>query len=129
MNIILNIILTGTIMVIIDYFYLSYVSKYFNMMLTNIQGSSIKLDFISAALCYLTLVFGIYYFIISRNESVLNAMILGWIIYFVYEFTNKAIIKKWSWMSVIIDGVWGGFLFGITTMLVYYLNGIKIRFI
>lgn len=116
-------------MIILDYFYLSYVSKYFNMMLINIQGSPIKLDYLSASLCYLTLVFSVYYFIISRNESIFNAMMLGWVIYFVYEFTNKAIIKNWSWMSVIIDGVWGGLLFGLTTMIVYYINGKRYRFI
>lgn len=129
MIVLYNVLLIGVIMIILDYFYLSYVSKYFNMMLINIQGSPIKLDYLSASLCYLTLVFSVYYFIISRNESIFNAMMLGWVIYFVYEFTNKAIIKNWSWMSVIIDGVWGGLLFGLTTMIVYYINGKKYRFI
>lgn len=110
-------------MTILDYLYLSNVGGFFNKMINNIQGSDLKLDLLPAILCYFTLVFGLYYFIIRRNESILNAMLLGWIIYLVYELTNKAIIKNWSWMAVIIDGVWGGLLFGLTTFITYKIIG------
>ena len=49
-------------------------------------------------------------------------MFLGWFVYLVYEFTNKAIMTKWYWTSVIIDGTWGGILFGLTTFLYYKLR-------
>ena len=41
---------------------------------------------------------------------------------FFIEFTNKAIMPKWNWTSVIIDGTWGGILFGLTTFLYYKLR-------
>ena len=39
----------------------------------------------------------------------------------VYETTNKAIFNKWTWSTVLIDGLWGGILFGLTTFLTYRL--------
>jgi uncharacterized membrane protein len=33
----------------------------------------------------------------------------------VYELTNMAIIKKWNYTTVLLDGVWGGILFALTT--------------
>lgn len=113
-------------MTVVDYLYLSNVGHYFNKMITKVQGSELKLELVPASLCYFTLVFGIYYFIIRRHESILNSMLLGWVIYLVYELTNKAIIKNWSWMAVIIDGLWGGVLFGLTTVIMYKLMGKKI---
>ena len=52
----------------------------------------------------------------------MDAFILGILIYGVFELTNKGIFKNWNWMMVLYDGLWGGILFSITTMLVYKLE-------
>ena len=39
----------------------------------------------------------------------------------VYETTNKAILKKWTWFTVLLDGIWGGILFATTTFIIYKL--------
>ena len=44
-----------------------------------------------------------------------DASILGWVIYGVYESTNLAVFKKWDLKTVLVDGIWGGILFGLTT--------------
>jgi uncharacterized membrane protein len=67
------------------------------------------------------LVFGIYYFIIRTKKPVLDAFLLGAVIYMVYETTNKAILKNWSWKTVALDGVWGGILFALVTVIAYKL--------
>jgi uncharacterized membrane protein len=126
-NMVYDVLLIGVIMVVVDAVYLSLFANFFKKMVLSIQGSPLKMDYLAASLCYLVLVFGLYYFIVSRKETILNAMLLGWVVYFVYEFTNKAILNKWSWMAVLIDGVWGGLLFGLTTLLVYSINGTKIK--
>lgn len=128
MNKLIEFILIGIIFVLIDSVYLKSISKYFNYQLQIVQGSNLKLEPISAVLCYLVLICSIYYFIISRNAKILDAMLLGWSIYLVYELTNKAIISKWSWKTVLLDGIWGGILFGLTTIIVYYFTNRKIKF-
>lgn len=126
-NMVYDVLLIGVIMVVVDAMYLSGFANFYKNVIMSVQSSPLKMNYLAASLCYLVLVFGLYYFIVSRKETILNAMLLGWVVYFVYEFTNKAILNKWSWMAVLIDGVWGGLLFGLTTLLVYAINGTKLK--
>ena len=76
------------------------------------------MNFLSTLLCYIFLIFGINYFIIKPNRSIKDAFLLGIIIYGVFETTNKSLFSKWSWLTVIIDTLWGGILFALTTFVV-----------
>ena len=62
------------------------------------------------------------YFILKQRRSVMDAFILGIVIYGVYETTTYALLKKWSIQTVMIDTLWGGILFGLTTYLTYKLR-------
>ena len=55
--------------------------------------------------------------IMSQHDSVLDAAILGWIIYGVFETTNAAIFKDWDLFSIIVDTTWGGILYALTTFI------------
>ena len=112
---------TIIVLLVLDFIYLSLVSNHFNDLLVNIQGSKLQMKYIPALFAYIFIVFGLYYFIIRDNRSIFDAMLLGWVIYAIYEFTNMAIIKNWSWKTVAIDGIWGGLLFGLTTYIVKLL--------
>jgi uncharacterized membrane protein len=122
-----DILISAIVMVVIDYFYLSSVSNYFNNLLLKIQNEKIKLDYSAAILCYIFLVFGLYYFVLKNNRPVKDAFFLGLIIYMVYEATNKAIFKNWDWKTVFMDGIWGGILFAITTFLTYKIKNYKLK--
>ena len=121
-NLLINLLTLSVIMAVVDALFLNTVSPIFNKMLTQIQGSPISLEPISTVLCYIVLVAGLYYFIIKDKKPILDAMFLGWFVYLVYELTNKAIMTKWQWTAVLIDGTWGGILFGLTTFLYYKLR-------
>jgi uncharacterized membrane protein len=95
---------------------------YFQKQVVKVQGSPLKMNFLGAALCYIFLIFGINYFIIKPHKSVSDAFLLGIIIYGVYETTNYALLKNWSILTVIIDTLWGGILFAITTYIVNLLR-------
>lgn len=119
-----NIIILFLIFTIIDFIYLSLLSTHFSNLVKKIQGSEMKFRIIPAIFCYLFLVFGLYYFIIRKNNNYIDAAILGWVIYGVYETTNATILKDWDIFSVIIDTLWGGILYGSTTFL--YQNVLKL---
>jgi uncharacterized membrane protein len=102
-------------MVVFDYVYLSLMKGYFTNQVKIIQGSPLKLNFLATAICYIFLILGLNYFIIKPRRSVQDAFLLGLVIYGVYETTNWALFSKWSPISVIIDTLWGGILFGATT--------------
>ena len=118
-NEIFKILIVGVLFVVIDALYLTSISGYFNKQIRAIQNAPIKLDMVATAICYAFLVFGIYYFVIREKRSPLDAFFLGAVIYMVYETTNKAILKDWKWMTVALDGVWGGILFALVTFLSY----------
>ena len=113
-----KLLISAIIFVLIDSVYLNFIKSYFDKQITRVQGSPIKLNYLAILLCYIFLIFGINYFIIKPNRSVQDAFFLGLIIYGVYETTNMALFAKWSWLTVLIDTLWGGILFALTTFIV-----------
>ena len=99
-----------------------FAESIFEKQISSIQGSPLRINMYGAILCYIVLVFGINYFILSANKSVLDAFILGIVIYAVYETTNLALFKKWSPYIVVLDTIWGGVLFALTTYIVKQLK-------
>lgn len=116
-HIIKSFIIIGLIMGILDYMYLSSISNMFKKMLYRIQSSNLSLKLVPTILCYIFLIFSILYFIIIKNGNIFDAFILGISIYAVYELTNYATIESWSLELVLIDTIWGGILFSLTTFL------------
>jgi uncharacterized membrane protein len=120
----LQYLLTAVIFVILDGFYLNLIKGYFNKQVKSIQGSDIEINIIATGLVYVILIYGLNYFIIKKNKSAKEAALLGFFIYAVYEFTNLALFKNWSVLTVIIDTMWGGILFGLTTTIVYKIKNV-----
>lgn len=117
-----DILLSGILFVMIDSIYLTSISGYFNEQIQMIQGSPLVLHLGATALSYIFLILGLYYFILREKKPVKDAFIFGLVIYMVYEATNKAIIQKWKWTTVLLDGVWGGILYALTTYAVYQVQ-------
>jgi uncharacterized membrane protein len=119
-----QIILSAIIMLILDLVYLSTLSGFYNTIIKNVQGEKISFNIIGAIIAYLCLIYGINYFILNKPKtSLVDAFILGIVIYGTYEGTNYAIIKKWSPYAVLIDTLWGGILF---TLVTYFTRKIMI---
>jgi len=115
-------LVSAIVFITIDFIYLNVIKDYFDNQIKLVQGSSIKINYLGAALCYILLIVGINYFIIKPRKSVSDAFLLGIVIYGVYETTNYALLKNWSILTVIIDTLWGGLLFASTTYIVNLLR-------
>jgi uncharacterized membrane protein len=115
----LSLLISAILFVSIDFIYLYSIKDYFNSQIKKVQGSVIKPNLLGVVLTYVFLIFGLNYFIISKKRSILDAFLLGIVIYAVYEFTNLALFKNWSILTTIMDTTWGGILFALTTYLVY----------
>ena len=109
--------LLGSIFVIVDFVFLYLMSSNFQTMIKKIQGSRLTLKLIPTVACYIILISSLYYFIIYKKGTLLDAFLLGFFIYGVYETTNMAILKDWDIYVGLIDLTWGGFLFLITIYL------------
>ena len=115
-------LISAIIFLSLDSLYITLSKSYFMKQIQNVQGSAVKMNFLGAAICYVFLIFGINYFIIKPRKSVTDAFLLGLVIYGVYETTNYAIFKKWTFLTVVIDTLWGGILFALTTYIVTILR-------
>ena len=120
-----NLLISGIVMLALDYIYLTNSHAYFNPLIKNIQGSDIKLRIMPAIFCYFFLVYGLNFFIIDENKTPDEAFILGVVIYGVYETTNYAILNNWEPKAVIMDTMWGGILFYLTAYFTYNLKSRK----
>jgi uncharacterized membrane protein len=108
-------LISAITLVSIDYLYLFMIKGYFENQIKKVQGTPLKTNLLPIAFCYIFLIFGINYFIIKPKRSVQDAFLLGLVIYGVYETTNWALFTNWSPITVLIDTLWGGILFAITT--------------
>jgi uncharacterized membrane protein len=102
-------------MLLLDSIYLTTFTSFFNNIVLQIQGSKIKFKIVGGILCYMFLIFGLNHFIINAKKPLLEAFLLGIVIYAVYETTTYTILDKWPLSAVIIDTLWGGILFTLTT--------------
>jgi len=109
-----KILLIIVILFIIDVPMLTYFNK--DMYQANLKGiNNGELNFsglkiVSAIICYLIMGFGIYYFSV-KEKNLMNALILGFVVYGVYNTTNFATMNKYSLKVSIIDTLWGTVLF------------------
>ena len=117
-----RLLISAIIFVCLDAVYLHLFKDYFGKQVQAVQGTKIEFNLLAAIICYIFLIIGLNYFIIRPRRSVNDAFLLGIVIYGVYETTNWTIFKKWSPLSVIIDTLWGGTLFGLTT---FIMRGFK----
>ena len=111
----------AVVLISVDFLYLNLIKGYFGNQIKMVQGSPMELNYGGAILCYFFLAIGIYYFILQPRKRIVDAFLLGILVYGVYETTNRALFKNWTWMTVAIDTLWGGILFALTTYIVYFL--------
>lgn len=105
-------------LVAIDFAYLGVIKGHFARQIAAVQGSPMVVNLFGAIITYVFLIFGINYFIIQPGRSAQDAFLLGLVVYGVYDFTNLALLSKWQLTTAVIDTLWGGTLFYLTTKLV-----------
>jgi uncharacterized membrane protein len=123
MNYILkNFVLPGIILLALDFIYISATKPMFESQIIEIQRVAMNIKLPGAIACYAFLIFGLYYFILRNRRPVFEAVLLGLVIYGVYETTSYALLKKWRPSIMMLDTLWGGVLFGLTTAIVYEIK-------
>jgi len=113
-----QVIISAFVFILLDAIYISFILKKYSKQILDIQGSPMVLKPLGGIICYALLIFGINYFIISQKKSIREAFLLGFVIYGVYDSTNYALIGKWNGIIAVLDSLWGGVLFAVTTWIV-----------
>jgi uncharacterized membrane protein len=118
-KIIKNIAAITVIILVLDFMYITLNRNMFEVQVADVQRVALQMRPLGGVLCYILLVIGLYYFIVREHRSVFDAFLLGLVIYGVYEGTTYALFKKWKLNIMIMDTLWGGVLFALTTFITY----------
>lgn len=51
--------------------------------------------------------------------ALLTGALIGLLVYGLYNFTNLSLLKDWNLTITIVDTIWGGVIFGISTLVVW----------
>tara|TARA_B110000037_G_C17057549_1_gene480428 strand:- start:14 stop:406 length:393 start_codon:yes stop_codon:yes gene_type:complete len=113
-----KILLSILVITLLDFIFLSIMSNTFSKIVNKIQKSPLKINYYSVIICYILMILGYNYFILLEKKGIIDSFIFGIIIYGIYETTTIAIFKNWNWKVGIIDTIWGGILFGLTTLII-----------
>jgi uncharacterized membrane protein len=126
MNGYMTFILILMILALLDGIFIWLMKDIFQEQVQLIQNKPIKIKIMSLIICYLSLGFCLYYFIFSETKSdvrrVIDSIILGLLVYSIVETTNSNLFEEWKTTTMLIDILWGGILFGMTTYLVCLLQ-------
>lgn len=90
----------------------------FSSMVQNIQRSAMKIRPAGAVVSYAAMILLFNQFI-TKESSGWDAFLLGFLAYAIYDGTNYALIDKWDLKTAVVDSVWGGCLFWLTSKIVF----------
>lgn len=132
-----DLIVLAVIILALDAVFLYLAKDIFSRQVMLVQGTAMKVNIPSAAICYFLIVVGLYYFVLRHiivpnatttaaaiqtmrlGDGIKAAFFLGILVYGVYETTTLAILRNWSPVTAIIDTTWGGTLFALSAFLFY----------
>ena len=110
-----QVIISSIVLLTLDFIYLSTFKNFFNSVVKKVQGENITFNVWGGIICYIFIIYGFNYFILDQKKPLYDAFLLGFITYGIYETTNYAILKNWSFYSVLLDTLWGGILYSSAT--------------
>ncbi len=124
-DIVAKLFVTGLIMGVFDWFWLSVVANRFYKS----QIGSLLLDkpnMVAAVLFYVVYVVGVVFFVInpafdkgSWHHALGFGALFGLVAYATYDLTNLATIKGFTVKLVVVDLVWGMVLTGLASLIAY----------
>ena len=129
----MNVIYASFAFFVIDILYINFVaSTLYKCELKDIQNKKMGVEnILSGISAYVLLILGFVIFIVpileDKNDKykILKAAMFGIVVYGVYTFTCKTIIKDWSWTLVFTDIVWGSFIYFMVSAIYLGLNQLE----
>lgn len=111
-----SIIKFSFILLMVDLVYLTLMTGHFKKLVKDIQKSELSLKLVPTFFVYVSIVMAWYLFV-ERNskQKVQDSFMLGVLMYGMYDLTNYAIFKNWDIKTVVIDTLWGGTLYSLST--------------
>ena len=99
-----KIIISSITLLVLDIAWLYlFMGSYASRMVLSIQGSQLKLNYLSAAMAYLLMIVGLQIFVIPNinpkrllSSSLKYGFLFGVVLYGAVDFTSGSVFKKWD---------------------------------
>jgi hypothetical protein len=121
--IILSVMVT---MICLDIVWLTINSKYHSKLFESIQQSPLQIKIIPTILVYIWMVGAVTYFGVlsskTSNEAILHGGYIGIAMYGLYDLTNLATFKKWTYEMTLKDMTWGTLLCAVSSRVGFYFK-------
>ena len=116
--------------IILDYIWLAQIAKNFYLdklsSHVKVENGALVPYLPAIPLVYLVVVMAIWVFILSKvtnaTEAMMYGALLGFFMYAFYDFTNLATLKDYPWSLTVVDILWGTFLVGAVSVIMYYIK-------
>jgi uncharacterized membrane protein len=109
----------AAVMLVLDGIWIYLVAgNAFSAVVENIQGSIMKVRPGGAVVAYTAMILLFNQFI-TKESSGLDAFLLGFLAYAIFDGTNYALFEKYDLKTAVVDALWGACLFWLTYKIVY----------
>ncbi len=94
-----------------------------------IENNQFQVRLNAAILVYLIMAFSLQYFVFALKtpeglfDVLTRSATLGFVVYGVFDLTNRAILRDYSWSMAIVDMFWGVFLYSAVGLISFYILG------
>ncbi len=133
MKLIANLVVTIGIIFLIDAFWINLIAgDFYADQLASIgrfsSDGAWNVRVVPGLLVYLCMALAVEFFVFRNGSvrglrsSVIHGAFLGFLIYGVYDFTNRAILENYPTAMVVIDVIWGSALFTAVTYINFQLR-------
>jgi uncharacterized membrane protein len=115
-----KIAVAGCILIALDLGFINLNKKMYEYTVINVQRVVMVPKYAGIFVAYFFILVILYWFILRQRRPIWEAALLGMAVNGIYESTNYTMFKKWPLDLAIIDTLWGGVLYGLTTAAVYH---------
>jgi uncharacterized membrane protein len=127
LNVVKEYLFVLVLLLVVDGIWLTSNGSSYNRLVAGVQGSDLTMHYGAASLSYVAVFLTLAVFAIpwARRDvqqgvslpmaALKNGALLGACIYAIFNFTNLAIFKSYSWTTGLMDTVWGSVLYGAIT--------------
>ena len=125
-----RLISTATLL-ILDFLWIGlYMGSRYSTMIKKIQGKAMKPNWLYAIIAYTLMVIGLNLFVLPNinvkkvtiKDCLTYGFMFGLVLYGVYDFTIGAVLEKWSMSLAVLDVLWGGFVYFISSYILKFIN-------
>lgn len=113
------------LMLVLDAIWLTLMNPRYGELIKSVQGSPMQTRLVPAIIAYILMIVGLLYIVLEniKKDSSNNIIwlsfkygfLFGFVVYGIFNSTNLAIFKGYSWTMAVADTLWGSFLFFFVT--------------